>query len=600
MQSVNIYENNDTQREIIKLFSEKIREKAFCSKEDSDEVFNFFRKLIEIECDKYDISFQCEIKNNRLELLPQIVADNLPNSSWNSVEAAFCECSDTVGNDINFYFDPMYFIMKYFGKKEVGTRLDGIAELLITIYHQADYAVKLKGILRGYLSPEIFAASTELLLKEMLGQDFYKENHMFFSFEEAAEEYAHHKVLELVDGSDILDLVKNNISKKKIGKREFVFSKIGKIKYKGEIYSRNKLYNYLCENEINKHRNILYTFPIFEKKYNSDGLKKNLQELFDEMMQYLRKIIHKHSSIGTESSDFISDLEKEYADCQMFYYELISSVLETATAKDYNELSEKYGVISLQGFLSGMEKYFNTKVQEKLEYAVKYSGEELETSQEIKDELKKNINSIIRFRNGVILNPIADKLLREGGFVRGTREVLSRDVSKRRKMFAESLIGVYDAIESEDEYSKRADNEKIDIDEVINALYYNRFENFLKNVELRDNGEMELGKVEVVRTAQILKIAKILTLETGQDYFGEFLKIPDVNRLMMTFEKDKNGYLNECIKKSCIRFKKVIYPATEAEEGKYKNYILGLENTEDSIEIKNKVTMLNEEFAEFK
>lgn len=327
---------------------------------------------------------------------------------------------------------------------------------------------------------------------------------------------------------------------------------------------------------------IFYKYPIFEKQYNLDGVSKNIYDLFEEMSNDLKKILFKKSdNIEGKSTD---ELKKEYSDCKNFYYELILLQLEFVGEDDYKKLSQKYGVTFIQSIFSDMEKYFNDKYQNNLQYK-KLS----------ENELKKSINAIVRFRNGMIFNPISEELLRMGGFVRGTRESFAPNILKRRELFAKSLIGVYDAIESEEEYRQRAENEKCDIDEVIDALYYNRFENFFNVIQNDDNEEKELEHKKIVRMAQILKMAKIISDTTKQDYFREFLKIPDVNNLMISFEGDRTGYLGECMKKAQIRIKKVVYPATEAEEGKYSDYILGNDNTEDGIDIKRKVTMLKDE-----
>ena len=331
---------------------------------------------------------------------------------------------------------------------------------------------------------------------------------------------------------------------------------------------------------------LLYTYPLLEKQYNIDGSEKNIHELFDEMLFDLKKIVQKNAL-----KDENEKSKKEYYDCEMFYYELILLQIEKSGEDDYNKLLSKYGAIFIQNVFADMEKYFNSQNQK---YCQKNKLSE-DAKDEIERELEKKINSIVRFRNGAVFNPISEMLLREGGFVRGTREKLSKETLKRREMFARSLVGVYDAVESEDEYSFRAENEKTDIDEVINALYYNRFEGFLKNVEIDEQSELSLGKAEVVRTAQILKIALIISSTLNKNFFIEFLKIPDVNRFMTIFEKDENGYLRECIEKSRVRIKKVVYPATEAENGKFSEYILGNDNSEGGIDIENKIKMLKAE-----
>jgi len=594
VQTVNIRENEENQKRIIKEFSKKVREKAFLTQDEFDEVFSVFSEIVSLECKDYNIEAECERKSNRLEFLRQSVANSMPESEWVGIDVAGCDYSDNRGKDIAFFFDPVFYCKKYFGKEDVNDRLEGIVELLLTAYHEVDHSVRLVNLYRGYLSPETIETSREIFLRELYGNEFYEENYSFLSFERYADEYACSTTLEMIEDEDVLRVAEENISNKKLKRDDLVAAKLGKIKFMGGTYNKEKTIFNACTSEIKSQPKFLYSFPILGKQYREDGTLKDIHELFEEMFDDLRKIIHRHTSLDSKK-ELTLELQKEYFDCQMFYYEILLPQISFANEQDYRKLTEKYGVSTVQSLLSGMEKYFNSKAQEKLNYSETHTGKEFDTSEEIKQELKKNINAIIRFRNGVTFNPIAEQLLREGGFIRGTRENLPGDILKRRVMFANSLIGVYDSIESEDEYAQRAESEKMDIDEVVNALYYNRFENFLKNVEVNEQGEAELGQVEVTRTAQILKMANILSLETKQDYFEEFLRIPDVNRLMMMFEKDKNGYLNECMKTAQVRVKKVIYPPTEAEEGKYKDYILGNENSEESIDIGKKIDMLNEE-----
>lgn len=349
------------------------------------------------------------------------------------------------------------------------------------------------------------------------------------------------------------------------------------------FYMMNKVYSEEKLNSEDFHK-LLCEYPVLEKEYNLDGHMKNIHELFEEMTHDLKKIALKRSF------DTDVDLQAEYCDCEKFYYELILVQLESATEENYRVLIEKYGTIFVQNVLANMEKYFNDTAKTAMKDA---SSRAEHDSVEV--ELKKKVNAIVRFRNGAVYNAIAEKLLREGGFVRGTREILPKELLKRRIMFADSLIGVYDAVESEEEYKQRAENEKIDIDEIINALYYNRFEGFLKNVAVEND---YIGKAKVVRTAQILKISKIMTEVSDCDYFVKFLTVPDVNKLISECEKDVNEYLKECMKKAQFRIKKVIYPLTEAENGKYNDYILGKDCYESEEDIKNKITMLNEELNE--
>ena len=62
---------------------------------------------------------------------------------------------------------------------------------------------------------------------------------------------------------------------------------------------------------------------------------------------------------------------------------------------------------------------------------------------------------------------------------------------------------------------------------MVDALYYNKFENFLTNIEFSLQEEAEFGRDEVVRICQMLKMAKLLSKENGKRYLTEFLTIPD-------------------------------------------------------------------------
>jgi len=599
VQTVNMQENEEEQRKIIKNFAESVKSKRFLNKEDYDEVFSFFEKLTEAACQGYSITSECETKSNKLELLRQNAADSMPESEWVGMDIAGCDYSESYDKDIIFSLDPVFFCKKYFGKENIKDRFEGIAELLLTVYHEVDHAVRLMGVSRSYLSPEIFETSKEIFLRDLLGSEFYMTNYGFFSFERYADKHAYDVTSEMLKGTEASEIADNFIELKNLTRDDFSVARLGKISYGGKTYVKSKLLSELCDEEISKTPHFLYRYPILGKQYNSDGTCKDLYELFEEMTGDLTKIIKRYSFLDS-GYKLSTVLQREYLDCITFYYELIMPRLTDATDREYKKLGEKYGVTFLQKVLSGMEKYFNDNAAEKLKCAEKCSGVEYESPEEIAEELKSNINSIVRFRNGAVFNPIAERLLREGGFVRGTREMMSEDLIKRRRMFADSLIGVYDATESEDEYKQRAENEKNDIDEAVNALYCNRFENFLKNVEIGEKDKTEFGKAEITRTVQILKIVKILSSETGRDYFGEFLKIPDVNRLMIIFEKDHNGYLRECMQNSRLRIKKVIYPATEAEEGKYRDYISGNRQDEAGLDIKSKTEMLNEEIEALK
>ena len=119
------------------------------------------------------------------------------------------------------------------------------------------------------------------------------------------------------------------------------------------------------------------------------------------------------------------------------------------------------------------------------------------------------------------------------------------------------------------------ESEKTDIDEVVNALYHNRLPDLTRKITLDENNSSEVVNDETVRLIHLIKISSIMSRALNEDYFGEFLRIPEVNSLIVSMEKDKNGYLAHCIKKAQIRIKKVIYPKTEAEEGKYEGYLKG-------------------------
>lgn len=592
MQTDDNRSNELDQKEIIVRFIQNVREKKFLTQEDFREVFEFFCQIVDCECRQHNISVECVIKDNKLKNLPQSVANGMDEREWAGIDIAGCDYSDSKGKDATLFLDPVFFCKKYFGRDEEKDRLEGIVEVLISTYHEVDHAIKQTNLLRGQLRPENIEISKEIFLREILGGEFYNDNYGVLSFEKNAEEYSYNRTLENLSELDILEIAKKNISDKKSKQNGLANSKLGKIKYMGITQSRDKFLEDECSREIWRYPSFLYSSPILARKYNADGSAKNIVKLFDDMQLELRKIIQKHFRNDSQS-EFTPELEEEYFNCEKFYYELILPRVGTSYELEYKELVKKYGVKPLQKFLSGMEKYVNDKAQERLSYTGECSGQDYESPDEIKLSLQSNINAIVRFKNGARYNDIAEELLREGGFIRGTREIPSEEAEKRNIMLANSLIGVYDAIESEWEYEKRAESEKSDIDEVVNALYYNRFDTPFNSIEYKDTDEVRCRNLETVRIIHILKMARILSAETGQDYFREFLKIPDVSEKIKSFEKDKSGYLDDCINISQTRIKKVLYPPTEAEEGKYKEYIVASSNNETA----RRISMLNKEFS---
>lgn len=599
MSTAEIQKSEEFQKKLIQEFIAKVKNKSSFSNEEFFEVFEFACHIVKSCCDVQDIDVGFKVKSNRLENIEQSDFDKISEKRLSTLDIAGCIYREGLKKDVVFYLDPAFFCKRFFNKNNLQDKYDGIAELLITIYHEVDYMIKRKEIEQGKMSPETLLIAREIFVAEVYGEQVYKNNYDAFFFERHAEEYAHDKASELVTDSEVLESIKKSADRKMLKERSAESTKVIKIMPHSMAHDKDGGLDEMCRRMVRESPNALYHYPFFSKQYNEDKTFKNIHGLMEDMTLELNKIVHDHSALGMEQ-EITPELKRDFKDCEEFYYELMLPQLIKASEQDYKTFAEKYGVVKINKMLVDMEKYFNDKANNKLKFARKEAGDEQDSPNTIKDELKKSINAIVRFRNGVMPTPIADKLLREGGFVRRTREVLPEDVLKRRELFANSLIGVYDAIESEDEYKQRAENEKLDIDEVVNALYYNRFEGYLKNVEidsLEKSGEIELGRSEIVRTAQILKMVKVLSAHTNQDYFKEFLTIPDVNSLMVMFEKDKNGYLKECLNKAHIRIKKVVYPNTEAEDGKYKDYILGLEQSEDGMDIKNKMEMLNEEMT---
>lgn len=577
---------NERQRELVLSFIKKVKENRFLTKEDFDTVYQFFCDVVSLEGNEHNIIFEAVRLDNRLEHLPQDVAKDMPEEEWRGMEFANCDYSDTLGYDMTISLDPVFFCKKYLGSESLDERLKGVTELLFTIYHESDHAKQIIDVSRGVLFPKALTFAREMLLRGA-EDGFYLENYKVFSLEKYANIYARNKISEVAVGTEIFDNIPSILSSDK-NREDAFLADLGKVTYKGASYNKEKLLERICDLQIEQCPSLLYMAPLLQKQYDKKGHKLSLIDVFDEMFEDIRTITKKDA----DKSNLSSETEQRCLECQGFYYEIISPLLNLATEQDYKILAQKYGVVTLRSVFSGMEKYFNYTASEKLKSIGTKIGSEYESEEEIKAELKHKINAIVRFRNGVALNPISEKLLREGGFIRGTREILSPEVLKRRKLFVSSLIGTYDAIESESEYRLRAESEKEDIDEVINSLYFNREPDLTRRVTARDENEESILNSETVRLIQLLKITKCMQDAGKRDYTEEFIKIPDVNILIATLERDKNGYLNHCIKKSQGRIKKVVYPKTEAEEGKYERYILGEDET---VEGSSKIKMLNEE-----
>lgn len=574
-------EFDEKQKKIVADFIDKVKEKQFLTEEDFEFVFEIFKQIVTLEGEKNSFLPEFEKLDNKLIHMSQEVADKMPMSGWNGVDIAACDLTDTSAKDCRVYLDPVFFCKRYFGRENISERLEGVVNLIFTIYHETHHAEKLKDISRCNLSPENLEITREVLLRSLYREGFYRENYKAFSFEYKADEYALDRVNEIIEDKE-LDIAKQKLIE--VERKKISDSKLKKISYRGKLYNKDEILSLLCNNEMQDFPSLLYIAPVLQKQYNQNGSKKGLIDLFNGLFEDVRRIASR--DLGS-LKEFSPEIKDECLSCQTFYYEIIAPELANAMDKEYKILAGKYGVETIQSVLSSMEKYFNHKAQERLKYINPDNGSDYENEDEIKLGVKHRVNSIVRFRNGMIFNPISDKLLREGGFVRGTREFLDEETKKRRKMLAMSLMATYDGIESEEEYKQRIENEKNDIDGVINTLYYNRLSDLTSRVTIGENGE-NIQISETVRLIHTLKMANIISNTLGRNYFEELLKVPEVNSILSVLEKDKNGYLNHCMKKNG---KKSQYPKTEAEVGKYAKYILG----EERSDISEKVLMLNEE-----
>jgi len=579
-------EFDEKQKKIVADFITKVKEKQFLTEEDFEVVFEFFKQIVTLEGGKFGFSSEFEKLDNKLIHMSQEVANDVPKNEWNGLDIAACDASNSLEKDSTLYLDPVFFCKRYFGRSDMNDRLEGVVNLLFSIYHETHHAVKLMDISKNNLSPESLEMAREILLRSLYQDDFYKENYKSFSFENMADEYAINMVNEIIEDKE-LDEEKSKFVEAK--RKEINSAKLKKISYRGKLHGKDDVLPLLCDNEIEDFPKLLYVAPVLQKEYNPNGTKKGLIELFDGLFEDVRRIVNR--DLGA-LAEFSPETKDDCLNCQTFYYEIIGPELDNATDREYKILAEKYGALTLQSVLENMEKYFNHKAQGKLQHTTLDNDSSYENEEEIKNAVKHRVNSIVRFRNGVELNPIAEKLLREGGFVRGTREFLDVDTAKRRKMLAMSLMQTYDGIESEEEYCTRAENEKNDIDGVINTLYYNRLSDLTNVVTVEENGE-DIKISGTARFVHMLKMSNIISNTLGRNYFEELLKVPDVNRALSILEKDKNGYLNHCMKKVKVSRNSSPYPKTEAEEGKYSSYILGEENSE----ISSKVLMLNDEIG---
>jgi len=579
---------NDKQREIIQNFVEQIKKRRFLTVEDFNIVYKLFCDLTKLEGELLGITFETDKIDNRLINLTHEMIREMTKEEWKIFEVASCDYSDELGKDICIRIDPVLFGKKYFGSENVEERLGGVIEFLFTIYHECGHAKQMTDVSRGVLSPSALIFAREILLRNIENK-FYIDNYRVLSLERHANIYARNRVAEVTEGMEMTPDMESALDDDRSREDEF-YADLGKVSYLGALHSKDKLLSRFCDKEIKSFPQLLYMAPLLQKQYDQKGNKLGLITVFEQMLTDVRKIANKDSGETALSSD----TQIKCSECQAFYYELLAPLLDYATEQDYRILAQKYGIVTLTSIFSNMEKYFNYTASHKLNAIRTKTGEEYETEDEIKADLKHKINAIVRFRNGVTLNPIAEKLLREGGFIRGTREILEPEVLKRRKLFVQSLIGTYDAAESEAEYRTRAETEREAIDESINALYYNRMPDLIREITVDENKEEDILNIKTVRLIHLLKMTTIMSSTVGIDYLQDFLRIPEINGLIGMIEKNKGGYLNHCIKKVQGRIKKVVYPKTEGEEGKYRGYILG-EETYMEPQIKERLKMLMEE-----
>ncbi len=580
---VSIKEQERKEREIVKELTDILIKRPL-EESDLTALRKNIKDIADLECKAYQIGLEFD------EHSVQKAEDEEETLLGYSSEA------EDITKDVAIWVNIDYFYDKFFKSGDKAQRINGLNELLMTTYHEIEHSKQNIFVKRSRLRPEVLELAYEMVVKLANDETFYNFNYDRLTSETYADIWGRFNTTQLLSGNIPDDIIQRLKEANRISDAvSLTNSKIGKVYRTGKMEPRGKFFREMCDLYVKRYPDTLYNYPILQKVYDEKGQRKDLEQIFEQMITDGRNVVHKYSSLDKKIENVFL-LQQEYLNCTNFYFEVMGSLISKATEEDYKKISGKFGTGNLVEYLTRMEQYFNEKAMDKLKY-IKVAKEMnmqqmlLEDENLVEEELKSQINSIVRFQNGCTFNKIADKLLREGGHIRGTREVLSMDMKKRRELFANSLINIYEAFENENDYEKRAFNEKNDIDEVIDALYFNRFEGFMKNKTIEEGKMYEFGNEEVTKIAQILKIAKILTRDSKRDYFNEFLAIPDVNKLIGLLEMDRSGFLKECIGNG---FKKKGYPETEAEQGKYKEYIRGvLDNAE-------KVQLLNDELPRVK
>ncbi len=576
MESVSIKGNEEKQREIVKRLADILNERPL-NEEDFNMLKTSVKELAELECGAYRIELEFQENDETLHSLDNEEIDDEEGTLGFSSEA------EDITKDTCIWINVEYFYQKFFRSGDKEKRILGLSDMLLSIYHEVEHSKQKTFINRSRLRPEVLEMAYEMVLKSAADESFYDFNYDRLTSEAYADIWGRFNMSDLLCG----DIPEDIISKiKEANDISFTNSKIGKIYEKGKMENRDTFFRGMCDLYVKRYPKTLYNYPILQKVYNENGKKKDLEQVFEQMIEDGRNIMRKYYSLDRKIGNTIL-LHQEYSNCTKFYYEVMCPLIAQSNEEEYKKIAGRFGANTLLDYLNGMEQYFNEKAKDKTE-CIRFAKEMnmsqmlLEDEKQVNGELKSQVNAIVRFENGCTFNKIADKLLREGGHIRGTREILEKDMKNRRILFANSLISIYDAFESEENYENRAFNEKADIDEVIDALYFNRFEGFMKNKTVEEGKKNEFGNEEVTKIAQILKAAKILTRDSKHDFFTEFLTVPDVNKLMAQLEMDRSGYLKQCIANGK---KSKTYPETEAEQGKYKEYIKGFGDNAEKIKL---------------
>lgn len=573
---VSIKEQERKQREIVGSFTDILTKRPL---EDNDfnRLKSGIKELAELECKAYRINLEFDEHSFSR------------NNSEEETLLGYSSEAEDITKDVAIWVNIEYFYQEYFKSDDMKRRIDGLSNMLLTVYHEIEHSKQNIFVRRSRLRPDVLELAYEMVVKLANDETFYNFNYDRLTSETYADIWGRFNMSDFLTGNIPDDIIQKLKETNQISDAvSLTNSKIGKVYRTGKLEPRDKFFRTMCDLYIKRYPDTLYNYPVLQKVYDEKGQRKDLEQIFEQMITDGRNIVYKYSSLDKKIENVFL-LQQEYSDCTNFYFEIIGPLISKATEEDYKRISGKFGTGNLVEYLTKMEQYFNEKAEDKMDY-IRFAKEMnmqqmlLEDESLVAQELKAQINAIVRFQNGCTFNKISDKLLREGGHIRGTRENLSPEIKKRRSLFANSLISIYDAFENENDYEKRAFSEESDIDEVIDALYFNRFEGFMKNKTVEEGKKQEFGNEEVTKIVQILKIAKILTRDSGKDYFNEFLTIPEVNKLLSLLEMDKSGFLKECIG-SGIKKKK--YPETEAEQGKYKEYIRGLKDNAEKIQLLN-------------